>query len=233
MVVDCQHVWREVSNYIDGEVDSETRAAMEAHFAVCKHCTAVLDGARNVVQLFGDDRLFELPAGFSRRLQRRLAQESGSSMFTGFHSFWMLAVAAVALFAGAVVVGNSSVFAHPDTRSRLAQPAHKIPPELNVVVSSEGRLFHVPGCRYLHNKVGEAPETMTAQQAMREGYAPCPRCLRQYLSASVECPRNPITPQAKETKFITQRVHRESAPAGPESQARRKPPEELSPPAGL
>ena len=52
---------------------------MEAHFAQCKHCTAVLDGARNVVQLYGDDRLFELPAGFSRRLQRRLAGESGSS----------------------------------------------------------------------------------------------------------------------------------------------------------
>ena len=65
MVVNCEHVWREVSNYLDGEVDPETRIAMELHFAQCKHCTAVLDGARNVVQLYGDDRVFELPAGFS------------------------------------------------------------------------------------------------------------------------------------------------------------------------
>jgi hypothetical protein len=101
----------------------------------------------------------------------------------------MLAVAAVALIAGAVALGNSTVFVRTDARSRLANPAYKIPPELRVVVSSEGRLFHVPGCRYLHNKVGESPETMTASQAMREGYAPCPRCLRQYLSATVECPR--------------------------------------------
>jgi hypothetical protein len=195
VVVDCQHVWREVSNYLDGEVDAETRAAMEEHFAVCKHCTAVLDGARNIVQLYGDDRMFELPAGFSRRLQHRLRQESGSSIFGGLRSFWMLAFAATALFAGAVVVGNSSVFAHPETRSRLAQPAHRIPPDLKVVVSSEGRLFHVPNCRYLHNKVGESPETMTAALAMRNGYAPCPRCLRQYLSATVECPRNTAEPQ--------------------------------------
>lgn len=195
VVVDCQHVWAEISNYLDGEVDAEIRAAMEAHFAVCKHCTAVLDGARNVVQLYGDDRLFELPAGFSRRLQRRLGQDSDPSMFSGLHSFWMLAVAAIALFAGAVVVGNSSVFAHPDTRSRLAQPAHKIPPELRVVVSSEGRLFHVPTCRYLHSKVGESLETITAAQAMRDGYAPCPRCLRQYLSATMECPRNAMKVQ--------------------------------------
>lgn len=201
VVVDCQHVWAEISNYLDGEVDAEMRAAMEAHFAVCKHCTAVLDGARNVVQLYGDGRLFELPAGFSRRLQRRLGQDSVASMFSGVHSLWMLAVAAIALFAGAVVVGNSGVFEHPDTRSRLAQPAHKIPPELKVVVSSEGRLFHVPSCRYLHSKVGESPETMTAAQAMRDGYAPCPRCLRQYLSAAVECPRNAMKVQIARSRL--------------------------------
>jgi anti-sigma factor RsiW len=37
MVVNCQHVWREISNYLDGEIDAETRAAMEAHIAQCKH----------------------------------------------------------------------------------------------------------------------------------------------------------------------------------------------------
>jgi hypothetical protein len=190
MVVNCEHVWRELSNYLDGEVDGETRAAMEVHFAQCKHCTAVLDGARNVVQLYGDDRLFELPAGFSRRLQRRLADASSSSHFAGWQSFWMLAVAAIALIVGTVSLGNSSIFSHPNMRSRLAQPPHKIPPDLMVAVSSEGRIFHVPGCKYLHNKVGESPELMTASQAMREGYAPCSRCLRQYLSAQVECPRN-------------------------------------------
>jgi len=195
MVVNCEHVWREVSNYLDGEVDAETRAAMEVHFAQCKHCTAVLDGARNVVQLYGDDRLFELPAGFSRRLQRRLADASSSSHFAGWQSFWMLAIAAIALMVGTVTLGNSSIFFHPNMRSRLAQPPHKIPPDLMVAVSSEGRIFHVPGCKYLHNKVGESPELMTASQAMREGYAPCSRCLRQYLSAQVECPRNPVLSQ--------------------------------------
>jgi hypothetical protein len=191
MVVNCEHVWREISNYLDGEVDPETRAAIELHLAQCKHCTAVLDGARNVVQLYGDDRLFELPSGFGRRLQRRLVNASSSSHFVGWQSFWMLAVAAVALIVGTVTFGNSHVFSRSNMRSRLAQPSHNIPPDLMVAVSSEGRIFHVPGCKYLHNKVGESPELMTASQAMREGYAPCSRCLRQYLSAQVECPRNP------------------------------------------
>src|ERR1700739_3402054 len=107
MVVNCEHVWREISNYLENEVDSATRAAMEAHFKECKHCTAVLDGTRNVVQLYGDDRLFELPAGFSQRLQRRLAQQSSSWGFRSVRSMWIMAVAAAALFVGGVSLGNT------------------------------------------------------------------------------------------------------------------------------
>ena len=73
MVVNCEQVWQEISNYLEGEVNPELRAAMEAHFRECRHCTAVLDGTRNVVHLYADDRLLELPAGF----QRALAEEAG------------------------------------------------------------------------------------------------------------------------------------------------------------
>lgn len=72
MVVSCEHVWREISNYLDDEVDPGLRAAMEAHFKECKHCTAILDGTRNVIQLYGDERMFEVPFGYSQRLHRRL-----------------------------------------------------------------------------------------------------------------------------------------------------------------
>jgi hypothetical protein len=73
--ISCEHVWREVSNYLDNELDTELRARMEAHFKVCAHCAAVLDGARNVIAIVGDGRAFDLPQGFSDRLRRRLAQQ--------------------------------------------------------------------------------------------------------------------------------------------------------------
>ena len=189
MVVNCEHVWREVSNYLDDEIDAETRAAMEEHFKICKRCTAVLDGTRNVTQLYGDDRLFELPGGFSRRLQKRLALQSSSGWLDNARTFWMLAVTAVALVAGGVALENSSAFRQPDLRSALAQSPHGIPASLLVTVCRESRVFHVPGCKYIHHVGSEPMETMTAQRAMKEGYAPCSRCLRQYLSAGVECPR--------------------------------------------
>ena len=73
--ISCLHVWREISNYIDGELDAELRRRMEEHFKGCEHCSAILDGTRNVARLVGDGRAFELPSGFSERLKQRLQRE--------------------------------------------------------------------------------------------------------------------------------------------------------------
>lgn len=70
--ISCLEVWREISNFIDGDVDAELRARMEAHFKECAHCKAILDGTRNVVKLVGDGVEYEMPAGFSSRLQEKI-----------------------------------------------------------------------------------------------------------------------------------------------------------------
>lgn len=75
--ISCVEVGRETSNYLEGEISGEMRARMEEHFKGCKHCTAVLDGTRNVVQLVGDATAFEVPAGFSNRLYRKLNRRLG------------------------------------------------------------------------------------------------------------------------------------------------------------
>ena len=36
MVVNCEEVWREISNYLDGGVDAGLRTAMDEHFRGCK-----------------------------------------------------------------------------------------------------------------------------------------------------------------------------------------------------
>jgi len=73
--ISCVEVWRELSNYIDGAIDPELRLRMEQHFKGCEHCTAILDGTRNVIRLVGDGRAFDLPAGFSQRLKKRLQEK--------------------------------------------------------------------------------------------------------------------------------------------------------------
>jgi anti-sigma factor RsiW len=75
MKLDCKHVWREVSNYIDGDIDPSVRLEVEQHLAHCRHCAAILDSTRNIVYLIADERTFALPVGFSDRLRARLASE--------------------------------------------------------------------------------------------------------------------------------------------------------------
>jgi hypothetical protein len=75
--IDCEEVWRHISDYLDKEVDAQLRFNMEAHFKDCAHCSAILDGTRNVLKLVGDGRIFELPAKTSKRLYAKLDAHLG------------------------------------------------------------------------------------------------------------------------------------------------------------
>ena len=185
--LNCEQIWREVSNYIDGEVDAGLRSSMEEHFRTCKRCASVLAGTRNIVQLYGDERMLEVPVGFSHRLEKRLenrltqnAAVKGSRWSSW--SAWLVPMAAMALITGSLLLTSSLTHRH-FVRSQHAEPAYKIPPDLVVVVSGGAKLFHVPGCPFIHDKASE--RTMTAKEAMQEGYVPCTRCLRQYLKTGL------------------------------------------------
>ena len=71
--IDCREVLREISNYLEKDVPDGLRERLEAHFQECNHCRAVLDGTGNLLRLVGDGRAFNLPSGFGKRLQQRVA----------------------------------------------------------------------------------------------------------------------------------------------------------------
>ncbi|MGH9557326.1 MAG: MEDS domain-containing protein [Terriglobales bacterium] len=70
----CASVRREISNYLDRDLDAALRQQMDRHLKSCPHCRSALDGARNLVRLAGDARAFRLPSGFSDRLKARLEE---------------------------------------------------------------------------------------------------------------------------------------------------------------
>jgi hypothetical protein len=74
----CKHVWARISEYIDQSVPAEVREDIERHLDHCGVCSAVLDSTRNILVLTADDRTFELPVGFSKRLHARLELELGA-----------------------------------------------------------------------------------------------------------------------------------------------------------
>lgn len=181
MVVNCEHVWQEISNYLEGEVSPELRAAIETHVRECRHCKAVLDGTRNVVSLYADDKSLELPVGFTAGWQRKLAESMPTSRGTAYG--WLIAVAALALVSGSFALARFDAPSLIAVRSYHAQPGIGVPPGMMVEIAVEGKTFHVPGCRYLHEHQGEGGgvRLVQAAEAIREGYVPCVRCLREYL----------------------------------------------------
>jgi hypothetical protein len=178
--VNCELVWHEISNYLEGEIDPALRSAMDEHFRTCKRCMSVLEGTRNVIQLYGDERMIEVPAGFGRRLEKRLAQtaRAGGSRWSTW-SAWLVPVAALVLMAGGLRLANSLTFS-PPLKTEHAQPGRGIPPDMLVVVSADAKVFHAAGCDFIHNK--DKVRTLTAKEAIREGYIPCLRCMRKYLN---------------------------------------------------
>jgi putative zinc finger protein len=75
VVLECKHVWNYISEFLDDSLPPEIKELVQKHLETCEICSAILDSTRNILILTADDRVFELPAGYSQRLHARLARE--------------------------------------------------------------------------------------------------------------------------------------------------------------
>jgi hypothetical protein len=75
MVIACKHVWAHISDYLDQTLPPDVLAEVQKHLEHCEICSAILDSTRNILILTADERVFELPLGFSERLHARLEEE--------------------------------------------------------------------------------------------------------------------------------------------------------------
>jgi hypothetical protein len=170
MDLKCEQVWLLISDYVDGELLAPVRAEVDLHLTTCTRCTAVLAGTKNLVRLYGDERMFSVPLDFSPALHRRLSQQSRLERGAAFT--WALSLAGAGLATAAMLLFSLPRFEQPTLRAPMSQPALRAPIANLVVVNDDGKTFHVPGCTYLHGKSRMIP----VEEAMKEGYNPCIRC---------------------------------------------------------
>ena len=77
-MVSCEDILKQLSEYIDDDLDPAYRHEIEEHLAHCQCCRLLLDSTRKVLLVVGDQRTFELPLGYAERLHARLAATLGS-----------------------------------------------------------------------------------------------------------------------------------------------------------
>ncbi|MDE2466372.1 MAG: zf-HC2 domain-containing protein [Alphaproteobacteria bacterium] len=71
-MVSCKTIIAHLSEYLDGEATPEMRQTIERHLRGCHRCNVVYDSTRKMLIITGDERIFEVPTGFSDRLHRFL-----------------------------------------------------------------------------------------------------------------------------------------------------------------
>jgi len=67
-MVSCKTIVAHLSEYVDGDATVEMRQKIERHLRGCRRCSVVYDSTRKVLVITGDERVFEVPTGFSERL---------------------------------------------------------------------------------------------------------------------------------------------------------------------
>jgi anti-sigma factor RsiW len=172
MGISCEEVWRDISDYIDDDLDSDQRAALDQHFVECRHCAALLDGTRNVIGLYRDKRVLAPPDGFHERLYQRL----GETTKTSRRSFlaWTLTAAAAVPLGLALFSARRLIVPALHTQNPSSEPdGRQVPETVAISQDQDDKLHHVAGCSHLHGK----PTFLSVKEAIREGYTPCVYCI--------------------------------------------------------
>lgn len=171
MGISCQEVWRDVSDYIDEDLDPLQQARLSQHFAECRRCAALLDGMRNVIALYRDERVLAPPHGFHERLRQRLGEERKSSR-RSFLAWTLTAAAAIPL---GLALFSARRFVFQQDSPVPAQEPDTLPITETVAISSDqdDKLYHLAGCSHLRGK----PKFISLEKAVREGYSPCKYCI--------------------------------------------------------
>jgi len=89
---------------------------------------------------------------------------------------WKWSLVGALLIGGVLGFGFGRLSTRPSLRSEHGEQALQLP-QRQVVITDEGNLFHDPACTFIRGK----RKTVTAEEAVRLGYTPCPRCLGKTL----------------------------------------------------
>jgi predicted anti-sigma-YlaC factor YlaD len=78
-MVSCKTIRANLSAYLDGDAAPEMRQKIERHLRGCRRCSAVYDSTRKLLVITGDERVFEVPTGFTDRLHEFLDKALSNS----------------------------------------------------------------------------------------------------------------------------------------------------------
>jgi anti-sigma factor RsiW len=75
--LNCKSVTRELSDYIDGDLDPVVQQELERHLEHCRDCAMIVDQTRKTIKILCDSQPISLPPDVRSRLHSALRGELG------------------------------------------------------------------------------------------------------------------------------------------------------------
>ncbi len=70
----CKNVIKELSAFLDGELDAATIASVQQHLEDCEDCRLLVDTTRKTIQIYCKSELVPLPDDLRDRLHHALIE---------------------------------------------------------------------------------------------------------------------------------------------------------------
>jgi len=73
--LNCKGVIRELSNYIDGDLEPAVKQELERHLEHCEDCTMILDQTKKSIEILCDSKPVQLASDVRSRLHAALRRK--------------------------------------------------------------------------------------------------------------------------------------------------------------
>jgi anti-sigma factor RsiW len=73
--VNCSDFLKELTDYLDGVIDADTKAELDEHLAWCHNCYVVCNTTKMTIEIYRGSELYELPDDLRTRLRSAILQK--------------------------------------------------------------------------------------------------------------------------------------------------------------
>jgi len=73
--VKCAEFLKELTDYLDGVIDTRTKAELEEHLQWCHNCFVVCNTTQRTIEIYRDQQLYELPEDLRSRLRAAIVSK--------------------------------------------------------------------------------------------------------------------------------------------------------------
>lgn len=71
----CAEFLKELTDYLDGVIDTRTKAELEEHLQWCHNCFVVCNTTQRTIEIYRDQQLYELPEDLRSRLRAAIVSK--------------------------------------------------------------------------------------------------------------------------------------------------------------